>query len=38
MTWLQRLWTAPLMYLAMVVVLGYFAWAVISSIYERHNR
>lgn len=38
MTLLQRLLTLPLLYLAMAVVLGCFAGAVMSSIYERYTR
>lgn len=38
MTWLQRLWTAPLLYAGMTVVLVYFLCAVLLAIYERHNR
>jgi hypothetical protein len=38
MTWPQRLMTLPLLYVAMAVVLACFACAVMSAIYERHNR
>lgn len=38
MTWLQRLWTAPLLWAGMALVLAYFVGAVINAIYERHNR
>jgi uncharacterized protein involved in exopolysaccharide biosynthesis len=38
MTLLQRLLTLPLLYLAMAVVLGCFAGAVLMSIYERYDR
>lgn len=36
MNMLQRLWTAPLLWIGVLVLLGFFAWAVLSAIYERH--
>jgi hypothetical protein len=38
MSWLQRLLTLPLLYVAMAVVLACFAGAVLMSIYERYDR
>lgn len=38
MSWLQRVCTLPILWAGMVVVLGYFAYAVLSSIFERHQR
>lgn len=38
MSWLQRVSTLPILWAGMVVVLGYFAYAVLSSIFERHQR
>jgi hypothetical protein len=38
MTWLQRIWTAPLLYAGMTLVLVYFIGAVLRSIYERRQR
>lgn len=38
MTLLQRLWTAPLLWIGVLVLLGYFAGAVLSAIYERCAR
>jgi hypothetical protein len=38
MNLLQRLWTAPLLWIGVLVLLGLFCWAVLSSIYERHQR
>jgi membrane protein DedA with SNARE-associated domain len=38
MTVLQRLYTAPLLWIGVLVLLGYFAGAVLSAIYERCAR
>lgn len=38
MSWLQRIWTAPLLYAGMAAVLVYFIGAVLNAIYERHQR
>jgi len=38
MSLLQRLYTAPLLWIGVLVLLGFFAWAVLSAIYERHTR
>lgn len=38
MSWLQRFSTLPILWAGMLVVLGYFAYAVLSAIFERRNR
>lgn len=38
MSLLQRLMTAPLLWIGVLVLLACFACAVLSAIYERHQR